>query len=607
MALPRISLDVPRQTENPTMTGSVDTCTLSYSQQPTSWLDIVTVTLWIIIMVIGISVNSLILLAIVVSKSLQTRSNILVINVLLADLVICFLLPLQSATLLIVDTDDEGALSNYMCAGVATLTNMCLWIRMVTFGVLSHQQWKQHTKSRSFWASIHKRKRPFIIASLLWMCIFLIIYIPNITDSINLGYSSRIKLCVLEGCNHSRLIIRIIMPILWLLTVLFSSRHFYKIHIFEKNRRKNKFVPRKKRRPNPRRDPGAYMTPSSPFEEVQQARPMTSFKKDKGKHKKQCNQSQMNQEKVSKLPKFLDFSSGKRNKNKSDNATMLGNKRENCLPHKTDDIKTISKELKMMFSLEQEDTIKPSVIRKNSENREGLARSNVDNEKNENQNRNSVKMRVKLGSFAKRLHWKKASTETMISNTSHEDVAEFNDVRDDDCDDDDGTIDGMAQTGETYDFTSRNVYSSPNYNENKKRTPDGKYSVPYSYELQPIGSSMISSEGISWRKSSPCAFVLSVSQLLSILTLLYLVFIIPKLICMILTCYPPFLYKMAETLYYSISALNPLLIALKHRKFNQVIDCLINRKWTSVPEPSYLIVRLCKIEKNISDCGDCQL
>lgn len=617
MALPKIYLNVPRPTESPTMTWIVDTSTVSNFtshierlEQPTAWWDIILVTLWIIIVVIGVIGNSLVFLAIAVSRSLQTRSNILVVNVLVADIVVCCLLPLQSATLLLADAQGEGALPTKVCAGAATLATMCLWSRMATFGVLSHQQWKQQTKSRSLWASIHKRKRPLIIASLTWVCPLVAILVPRFaTECIHLGYSNETKLCVFEGCDKSQLIFRIVTPLLWLLTVLFTLRNYSKIHIHEINRRKHKYVPRKKRRPTPRRDPDAYLTPSSPFEEVQLARPVTSFKKGKGKPRMQPDQATKKQDKASKSPKFVYFSRGKRNKSKPEKEKVPTRDR---LPSNPVEVSTITKELRMVFSKKQEptssepDTFRPSTIRKLSEHGESQDEGEVDKKNDRNQNRNSVKLRVKLDSFVQSIHWKKSSTETMVSDVSQEEISDVDDI--DDCDDDDDEVINEIVLGGAEDAASMKMYSSPNVNVNKTHMHGGKHSAQ-SYELQLIGSSRVSSRGTSRRQSSPSDYPLSVSQLLSLLTIIYLVLIPPKLVCMLLPSCPPILYKLAETVYVSISALIPFVLASKHQTFSVVITGLVYRRWKSIPQPSMWIVRLCKIEKDVEDYGDgdCQL
>eukprot|EP00057_Strongylocentrotus_purpuratus_P015121 XP_011669595.1 PREDICTED: uncharacterized protein LOC105440771 [Strongylocentrotus purpuratus] len=623
MALPKIYLDVPRPTESSTMIGIVDPTTVSnftshFERQPTAWWDIILVTLWIIIVVIGVVGNSLVFLAIAVSRSLQTRSNILVVNVLVADIVVCCLLPLQSATLLLADAPDgEGALPTKVCAGVATLATMCLWSRMATFGVLSHQQWKQQTKSRSLWASIHKRKRPLIVASLTWLCPLVAILVPRFaTECIHLGYSNETKLCVFDGCDdgcdESQLIFRIVTPLLWLLTVLFTLRNYSKIHIHEINRRKHKYVPRKKRRPTPRRDPDAYLTPSSPFEEVQLARPVTSFKKGKGKQRKQPDLVTPKQEKVSKSPKFVVFSRGKGNKSKPVKEKVPTRDR---LPSNPVEVSTITKELRMMFSKKQEpinsepDTFRPSTIRKLSENGESQDEGEVDQKNDRNQNRNSMKLRIKLDSFVQSIHWKKSSTETMVSDVSQEEISDVDNM--DDCDDDDDDDDGVINEialGGAEETASMKMYSSPNVNMNKTHMHGGKHSAQ-SYELQLIGSSRISSRGTSRRQSSPSDYPLSVSQLLSLLTIIYLVLVPPKLVCMLLPSCPSILYKLAETIYVSLSALIPFVLASKHQTFSVVITGLVYRRWKSIPQPSMWIVRLCKIEKDVDDYGDgdCQL
>ncbi|XP_071504842.1 uncharacterized protein [Diadema antillarum] len=250
---------------------SYETTTSQDSIEEAPW-DILLVVIWSIVTLGGLFSNILLLSAFAASRMLQTASGVLIINTMVTDFVLCCALPLQAVALLSSSFDNLGPLVQPMCAAVAVILVACTWSRLFTIGVLSHQRLLRHQEMSSCWNRMYTPANLISFSILTWIFPVTAVVVPAVAvRKLELRYEHEAQLCILSGPSGDVLVLHAIALFLWTMVSLITVWNYIKSFVLERKRKRAKMFRRKKRRPNPRKDPQAFLTPESPFEEVQQA------------------------------------------------------------------------------------------------------------------------------------------------------------------------------------------------------------------------------------------------------------------------------------------------------------------------------------------------
>ena len=182
---------------------------------------------------VGIAGNLLVLIAVLLCRRLQTRINVFVVNIAVADLFMCLSLPFQAATVVIDDTTHMFLSSTSFCALVTMLEITCLGCSILTMANIAINRFLIVTKPRSTCERVFP---PSVIAALIvasWLVPILVFGIPSLVGYIEPGYFAPHRVCAwTENFPLSKILIAPTLFIALLVTMccywktyLFVRRH----------------------------------------------------------------------------------------------------------------------------------------------------------------------------------------------------------------------------------------------------------------------------------------------------------------------------------------------------------------------------------------------
>ena len=150
-----------------------------------------------LIAVIGILGNSLVILAVGISRSLQTPTNIFLTSLSVADLLTCCLLPLQSVALL---QSDEGCfLPNWLCQGIAYLSCVCNISSVLHLLIIAITRCIFLSGNNAIkYAHLRTNRNVAILIATAWLLPTTLYTIPVLTGVRRLGYHQKLRICLFK-------------------------------------------------------------------------------------------------------------------------------------------------------------------------------------------------------------------------------------------------------------------------------------------------------------------------------------------------------------------------------------------------------------------------
>nr|XP_054768294.1 G-protein coupled receptor moody-like [Lytechinus pictus] len=162
------------------------------SAYPNQTHTIIIATLFILVGTIGMIGNCLVLIAVLLSKKLQTATNAFVVNLSISDFLTCFVLPFQASGLF---SDSGWLLSDGMCNFVAVLTITTPTVSVLTLGMIAVNRYTLITKTKKTYQQIYRLPVIAALVSTTWLFPILTIVIPQLTNLGNLGFDYFYKIC----------------------------------------------------------------------------------------------------------------------------------------------------------------------------------------------------------------------------------------------------------------------------------------------------------------------------------------------------------------------------------------------------------------------------
>eukprot|EP00057_Strongylocentrotus_purpuratus_P019487 XP_011673961.1 PREDICTED: rhodopsin, GQ-coupled-like [Strongylocentrotus purpuratus] len=148
---------------------------------------------------IGLFGNTLVIIAVVVTKKLRTITNILVVNLAFADLVTCLCIPFQVVGLL---SQAEGyPLRDFVCATVAGVFITCICCSSSTLALISIVRWFVITKFVRGQRGFHSPKKIAALVVIIWIVSVALMVVPPLLGIGTLGYSQYYSLCCTTDTN----------------------------------------------------------------------------------------------------------------------------------------------------------------------------------------------------------------------------------------------------------------------------------------------------------------------------------------------------------------------------------------------------------------------
>ncbi|KAJ8022215.1 G-protein coupled receptor moody [Holothuria leucospilota] len=193
-----------------------------------------------LITVIGIPGNIMVILAVMLSKKLQNKTNVFVVNLACADMLTCAVLPFQAVSLL----NETPPLPSFLCRMVAIFVWLGVGSSVVNLALIAFIRYSLITKSRSYSDRLLTKPKLSLFICGAWFVPFLIIVLPLPFDVGYLGYSPTYKMCTgywKDPLSEISTVIDLFIAFLCLIVIMLC---YVKIYRFVRNAGRNLIQPR---------------------------------------------------------------------------------------------------------------------------------------------------------------------------------------------------------------------------------------------------------------------------------------------------------------------------------------------------------------------------
>lgn len=149
-------------------------------------------TILCIISLIGIFGNSLVILAVSVSKKLHTITNVFVVSLSITDLLTCAILPFQSLGLV---HPAKWPLNPTFCQVVGASVYILTLTSVFTLANIAFNRYYLITRRREAYQRLYKPSKLCLMQTLAWLQAILCLAIPELINIETLGYSDEQHWC----------------------------------------------------------------------------------------------------------------------------------------------------------------------------------------------------------------------------------------------------------------------------------------------------------------------------------------------------------------------------------------------------------------------------
>ena len=141
--------------------------------------------------IVGISGNLLVIFAVLASTKLRTDTNAFVVNLSIADLVTCLLLPFNVKVLF---SSEQTPLPERLCGAVAGLIFTCTACSAYNLAIISINRYFLLIK-RQLYSNIYSKRKMVIWIMTPWMIGFLATVLPPLLGVGKLGINQKHRVC----------------------------------------------------------------------------------------------------------------------------------------------------------------------------------------------------------------------------------------------------------------------------------------------------------------------------------------------------------------------------------------------------------------------------
>ncbi|XP_041478565.1 G-protein coupled receptor moody-like [Lytechinus variegatus] len=157
-------------------------------------------SLLLVISIVSFLGNALVILAVGLSRRLQTTTNVFVINLAVADIAITVLLWFHVATLL---TFQGMPFAELLCMAVAALSLICLGTSALSLTLIAFNRYFLITHKPTSYIKIYTPLNIIFMVIFSWVYPVLIIIIGTQTGLGDLGYSHKYKVCTQDTSHEN--------------------------------------------------------------------------------------------------------------------------------------------------------------------------------------------------------------------------------------------------------------------------------------------------------------------------------------------------------------------------------------------------------------------
>ncbi|XP_071507699.1 G-protein coupled receptor moody-like [Diadema antillarum] len=150
-----------------------------------------------VISFLGVIGNLLVFFAVLLSRKLQTQTNVLVVNLCVADFLTSISLPFQAAAGVVDDSSSPRSFlsSDGFCAVITMLEIVCLGCSILTMTMIAVNRLIVVTRSKSAYGQVFPRPLLVVMIVIVWLIPLTEFGVAVLTGHITLDYYPRFRVC----------------------------------------------------------------------------------------------------------------------------------------------------------------------------------------------------------------------------------------------------------------------------------------------------------------------------------------------------------------------------------------------------------------------------
>ncbi|XP_022109789.1 melatonin receptor type 1C-like [Acanthaster planci] len=146
-----------------------------------------------IIFVVGTVGNALVIAAVILSRKLRNATNMLVLNLSIADFLTCVcVIPINAAAIL---SEDSWPLVNSSCKFAGFLLAVCTGCSLNNLACIAINRYVMITKSKSTYRTMFNRRRTLAGVILTWLVPLAVVICPALTGIVEIAFNLDASLC----------------------------------------------------------------------------------------------------------------------------------------------------------------------------------------------------------------------------------------------------------------------------------------------------------------------------------------------------------------------------------------------------------------------------
>ena len=151
-------------------------------------------TLLIIVCLVGTLGNGLVILAVILSRKLHTVTNVFVVNLATADLLVCCVLPWNAVGLLTKPEYGWPFLEDF-CVALALIVITCVGCSLYTLAAIAVNRWVLITRRSRTYRTCYSPAYLAAMIVIVWLMPFLVAFLPPTFGLGELGYAEKYSTC----------------------------------------------------------------------------------------------------------------------------------------------------------------------------------------------------------------------------------------------------------------------------------------------------------------------------------------------------------------------------------------------------------------------------
>ncbi|XP_038045009.1 probable G-protein coupled receptor No18 [Patiria miniata] len=158
-------------------------------------------TIFVIVSIVGTFGNGLVILAVILSRKLRTVTNVFVVNLAVADLLVCLILP-WNAVGLFTSPELGWPLPEKLCVAVALISYTCGGCSLYTLATIAINRWMLITRPSRTYRTCYKPAYLAVMVTVVWLIPLLVAWVPPMLGLGELGYTEKYSTCTHKNSHE---------------------------------------------------------------------------------------------------------------------------------------------------------------------------------------------------------------------------------------------------------------------------------------------------------------------------------------------------------------------------------------------------------------------